>query len=472
MTRIGLLTLIAALAAAPQAGATLRVSMENSNAFGGSSGLGVVSDDFSRGEIIMVTGRLTPEGAVGNWDVDGFCLTGQFPDPTGISCIDTNDDECTVIDGAGVNFGSRNVRCSRVSPGIGVNSQGGNDRIHITNTRNEAVAVEAGPGDDLVSSQTFALMTGIEPAAGLWNVINLGTGNDTFVGSRGRDVVNGGPGADTLESGTGPDQVSGGDGNDLVKAGVERDPPELDVYGGGAGFDTLDYSQRIVGIFAAVIGSTGGEDGDDGISGFEKILGGSGNDSILGFSSEGGNGNDVLTGGDLGDTIVGGGGADIIRGFAGNDRLNANDGTRDTRISCSTGNDTVELDLKDPNPDDAENCETIGRRAVDEEPATVIATTRARVRNGRVGLRVRCPRAVGRACAGTLALARLGARSAAAARYRIRQGRTATVRIRLRTADAARVRRARRGLTAVATSRERGRKGAETVIRQLTLRAG
>jgi Ca2+-binding RTX toxin-like protein len=470
MARTALLALIAALAAAPQAGATIRVSMQDSNALGGATGLGVVTDDFNRGERIIITGRLTPEGAVGNWDVDGFCFLGQFPDPTGISCIDESDDNCTIIDGAGVNFGSRNVRCSRITPGIGVNSQAGNDQVVISNTKNERVAVDAGPGDDLVTSQPFAI-TGIQPAAGLWD-INLGTGNDTFVGSTGRDVVNGAAGADTLEPGRGPDQVAGGDGNDLVKAGIETDPPELDTYGGGPGFDTLDYSQRISGIFVALVGSTGGEANDDGISGFEKVLGGSGNDSILGFSSEGGNGNDVLTGGDAANTIIGGGGADVIRGFGGNDKLNANDGSPDTRISCSTGIDTVELDLKDPNPDDAQNCETINRRAVDEEPATAIATTRALVRNGRVGLRVRCPRAVGRACAGTLDLALAGARSARSARYRIQEGRAATVRIRLRTADAARVRRARRGLTAVATSRERGLKGDETVIRRLRLRSG
>jgi hypothetical protein len=465
--RIAPLVLVAALAVAPQAGATVRVSMGDANALGSATGLGVVSDDFNRNDRILVTGRLTPDGAVGSWDVDAFCFTGQFPDPTGISCIDENDQDCTVIDGAGVNIGSRNVRCSRVSPGIGINSQAGNDEVFVSNTRTEAVVVDAGPGDDEVSS-LISLIRGLAPAAGLWNV-TLGTGNDLFTGSTGRDVVNGGAGADTFTPGSGPDQVEGGDGNDLVKAGVESDPPELDTYSGGPGFDTLDYSARFTGIFVAVAGSTGGEDNDDGILGFERVLGGSGNDSILGFSSEGGNGNDILTGGDAGNTINGGGGADVIRGFGGNDRLNANDGTQDVRISCSTGNDTVELDLKDPNPDDAQNCETIGRRAVDEEPATVIATTRALVRNGRVGLRVLCPRAVGRECAGTLEL--VLARVTRSARYRIPQGRAGSVRIRLRAADVARVRRARRGLTAVATSREQGLKGDETVIRQVTLRS-
>ena len=65
-----------------------------------------------------------------------------------------------------------------------------------------------------------------------------------------------------------------------------------DCYDGGAGFDTLDYSARTTGIFAALVGTTGGAPGEsDGIANFERILGGAGNDSILGFSSNGGAGN-------------------------------------------------------------------------------------------------------------------------------------------------------------------------------------
>jgi hypothetical protein len=176
----------------------------------------------------------------------------------------------------------------------------------------------------------------------------------------------------------------------------------------------------------------------------------------------------VLTGGDGNDTIVGGNGADTIRGFAGNDTLDANDGVADAKIECSTGTDTVFLDLRDPNPNDAENCELIDRRKVDEEPGTRIVNAGARVRGGRVGVRLLCPRAVHRACAGTLTLA---APHAAGAHYRIGAGASAIVRVAVSAADAARAHRAAHGSAAVVTSRERGLKGAETVIRRIRLRA-
>jgi hypothetical protein len=80
-------------------------------------------------------------------------------------------------------------------------------------------------------------------------------------------------------------------------------------------------------------------------------------------------------------------------------------------------------------------------------------------------VRLRCPRAVDRACAGTLTLA---APHATSARYRIAAGRSAVVRLAVSAGDAAR---ARRGAPAVVTSREHGLKGAETVIRRIRLRA-
>ena len=207
-----------------------------------------------------------------------------------------------------------------------------------------------------------------------------------------------------------------GAGNDVVDAGPEtgRDP---DAYDGGSGIDTLSYHQRTTGIFAAAIGSTGGASGNDDIAGFERINGGAGNDSILGFSSNGGPGNDVLTGSNGDDTIVGGTGADTLRGFGGDDLINANDGVADTRIDCSAGIDTVFLDLKDPVPNDAENCELIDRRKVDEEPGTEILTSSARLRDGHIGVRLHCPRKA--RCAGTLNHVR----------YRIRPRASTTVRV-------------------------------------------
>ena len=132
----------------------------------------------------------------------------------------------------------------------------------------------------------------------------------------------------------------------------------------------------------------------------------------------------------------------------------------------------MRLDLKDPSPDDAKDCELIDRRAVNEEPATVVSPASSRLSGGAVAVRVTCPRAVGRTCAGrlTAVLAAHGATTPAPARYSVRRGASKVVHVALTRPELARVRRGR-GETVVLTSSEHGRHGAETVIRRVTVRA-
>jgi hypothetical protein len=434
--------LVVAVAATPAAHANVHASSS------GSSGLSITADQNNDTAFIQVQGRLTPEHAIGNWDVDGNtcfglalfggCNTAEGPN-CGVTRAETGRDV---------------VRCARLAAGVVVTTQGGDDIVHVGTAGNDPVTINAGAGDDFVSSKTAIDDVVLEPSTGPWHA-TLGPGNDNYVGAQG------------------PDSVEAGSGNDYVFAGPESESQQLDSYDGGSGFDVLDYSARTTGIFAAVIGATGGAPGErDGIANFERVVGGSGNDSILGFTSEGGAGNDTLTGGDGNDTIVGGPGADILRGFAGNDFLDARDGTADTRISCSTGIDTAKLDLHDPNPDDFQNCELIDRRAVNEEPATVISKASSHLAGAAVAVRVTCPRAVGRTCSGrlTAALAAHGASTPAPARYSVRKGSTELVHVELSASEIARVRRSG-PQTVVLTSSELGHHGAETVVRRVKLRA-
>jgi hypothetical protein len=106
----------------------------------------------------------------------------------------------------------------------------------------------------------------------------------------------------------------------------------------------------------------------------------------------------------------------------------------------------VFLDLKDPVPTDAEQCELTDRRKVDEEPGTQILTKSARLRDGHIGVRLHCPRKAH--CAGTLN----------GVRYRVAPRASRIVRVS-----------GRRGVTVV-TEREKGRKGAETVTARVRVR--
>jgi hypothetical protein len=428
-----ILAIAIALAAAPAASAATIANMDFQ------TGLTVLPQESDHAEDLEVIGRLGPEGAIANWDVESTgCISRGF------TCVETTNQ----VDCDDQRPFSGRATCFRRVPGVTVSLRSGDDNLNVYRGEGDAFTIDMGPGDDSINTDGHELNVGEFPGSntfGRWNV-TLGTGNDGYNGSAGPDFVQGGDGNDTIDPGPGADGVSAGGGNDLVDAGPETGR-DSDAYDGGSGFDTLSYQQRTSGIFAAAIGSTGGASGEnDGIAGFERINGGAGNDSILGFSSNGGPGNDVLTGSNGGDTIIGGTGADTLRGFGGDDLINANDGIADTRIDCSTGVDTVFLDLKDPVPNDAESCELIDRRKVDEEPGTRILTSSARLRGGHIGVRLHCPRKAH--CAGTLN----------GVRYRVPARASRTVRVS-----------GRRGVTVV-TAREKGRKGAETVVARVRVR--
>ena len=460
------LTGVACLALGPLAAtgwADIDVDMEPG------TGLSVISDVTSAPSEPNETVRIDRIQAQ-RWSV---AAQADFCGELAISCLEESDASCE-------SPGLR-VECERTFAGLTVELRTGEDRLTIDNAGGERASISVGGADDVV--------TGTGAASGTWTA-GLGGGDDRYTGAvTGVDVVTGGidddeisslggndriegnGNDDTLRAGPGEDLAIGNAGRDFFDGGAQVEAGEPDSYLGGSQFDTLSYAARTTGIFVASIAATGGASGEgDQIESIERVFGGSGPDSILGMSSRGGGGNDVLTGSPLGDTIVGERGADTLRGFDGNDTLNANDRVRDIRIECGRGTDTVFLDLVDPDVFDPRACESVDRRAVDEEAATRIDSTSAALAGRTAALRIRCPRAVGRACAGTLDLALLGSSPGPRRGYRIGAGRSALVTVSLPAADAARVRRAGR-LTAVATSREQGRSGAETVAQQVALRA-
>lgn len=142
-----------------------------------------------------------------------------------------------------------------------------------------------------------------------------GSGNDRLFGGDGDDVLFGNAGNDRLSGGDGDDLLLGGDGNDVLIDGASRDKVfggmgndwvvaaldgDDDVYDGGGGFDTLDYSHASQGLVVDLANgvASGVEIGDDAITGFEKVLGGQGADQFTfgGRSATltGGNGDDVF----------------------------------------------------------------------------------------------------------------------------------------------------------------------------------
>ncbi|MBK4214861.1 calcium-binding protein [Paracoccus caeni] len=123
--------------------------------------------------------------------------------------------------------------------------------------------------------------------------IDLGDGNDLFIGYRGNDDVFGGAGNDTLRGGAGNDRLNGGDGA-----------------------DTADYSQASGGVTVdlskTVAQSIGGSQGSDTLISIENVNGSAHNDRLSGDARA--------------NTLIGNGGNDTLRGGGGNDLLNGGNG--------------------------------------------------------------------------------------------------------------------------------------------------
>jgi Ca2+-binding RTX toxin-like protein len=190
------------------------------------------------------------------------------------------------------------------------------------------------------------------------NVIGS-SGNDSLTGnSRATDC----PEPDPVCFGpriepVGVNVLMGGPGNDVLDGLLDADK-----FIGGTGLDTVDYSSRTEPVSASIgnAANDGGasdfdvstQNGDDISSGIERILGGSGNDTLTGDGAanilrggggddlvEGGGGVDSLTGGDGNDTLRGGSGADDLSGEAGDDSLDGGEG--DDNLDGGSQNDDL-----------------------------------------------------------------------------------------------------------------------------------
>ena len=138
-------------------------------------------------------------------------------------------------------------------------------------------------------------------------------GDDTLIGGSGNDSLTGGEGADVIFGGTGDDVASGGEGNDVIAGGEGADTVDgdggddhviaaadcaPDIYAGGEGQDTLDYSTAVLNVVIDLGNgwAKGSDIGEDLLSSFEQVIGGSGDDYLIAGDKSvkmtGGKGND------------------------------------------------------------------------------------------------------------------------------------------------------------------------------------
>lgn len=145
-------------------------------------------------------------------------------------------------------------------------------------------------------------------------IINGNGGNNVLNGTSSADEIFGFGGNDTLLGRSGADTLHGGSGDDLLDGGGGRD-----VMDGGSGDDTVTYANfaRIwVNLATGVVDFYGEPLPSEQLISIEGVIGGAGNDTLIGSNSR-----NVLHGGAGSDGIEGGVGADALFGDAGRDGL-------------------------------------------------------------------------------------------------------------------------------------------------------
>ena len=208
------------------------------------------------------------------------------------------------------------------------------------------------------------------------DALDGGPGADRLSGDAGDDWLIGGPGDDLLHGGPGADLMIGGAGNDIVSysgatgsvtvdlvaqtvsglaaagdriagitgaEGTAQDDTLLgdgadnhfrpgkgdDLVIGGAGFDTVDYSDVDGGVYLTLQLQNRWQSawaaGEDRLEGIDALIGSRFDDYLIGDAGY--------------NALYGGAGNDVLKSKGGNDRLDG--GAGDDRITGDTGNETI-----------------------------------------------------------------------------------------------------------------------------------
>lgn len=217
----------------------------------------------------------------------------------------------------------------------------------------DSIAIDAADGMVSVSINTAQFSV---PASEVKRVkVLAGMGNDRVTVGDGLGLpteLHGGSGNDFLAGGHKANSLYGEVGNDTLMGGLAKD-----AISGGKGIDTVDYSNRDSRLVITLDGkpndgtpaSPGVKAENDNIMGdIENVIGGAGNDKIVGNKSantlQGGGGDDTLLGNGGNDLLVGGAGDDSIDGGDGDDTLLAIDASSNDVVVGGNGFDSVAYD--------------------------------------------------------------------------------------------------------------------------------
>jgi hypothetical protein len=183
-------------------------------------------------------------------------------------------------------------------------------------------------------------------------------GNDRLLGGGGDDVLSGGFGNDALTGGAGDDRSFGdagddqliwnpGDGSDLNEGGDGSDAVVVNGGAAGENFTATANGSRVrfarvsplpfsldIGTSERLVLNANG--GDDSFAATGDLA------PLIGFTVDGGDGNDRIAGSNGNDTLIGGRGDDVIDGNQGADSASLGDGDDSFVWDNGDGSDAVE----------------------------------------------------------------------------------------------------------------------------------
>ena len=235
-------------------------------------------------------------------------------------------------------------------------------RVNPLDANFSSIMVFGSPRDEMVTFEA-SLVPQIAPARGV-SRIDLGGGNDEYVGFRNRDaavLVLGGPGDDVMRGGLAfnDERLFGGSGSDFIEGGLGSE----NIFGGADDdmifSDLMNGSSTIISNGSIVRDMSGGfcngglgNDLVQGSVGSDRLFGGAGEDTVRGGEGDdrifgglgddmlfGDDGDDILQGEGNDDRLVGGFGEDTLFGGPGNDALVGGNG--DDRLNGGPGTDTL-----------------------------------------------------------------------------------------------------------------------------------
>ena len=333
------------------------------------AGMHTISMGGGNNTLILGDGAATVTAGSGDDQITVGSGGGSVDAGDGTNNILVGDGDYTISGGSGDDVMVSGTGNSIFRPGLGTNSitaGAGINTIDYSTVAGTGLVIEVGAGTatgtgvndtfsgirHVIGSNNGDAITGDASA----NQLTGGTGNDSIVGGGGSDTIDGGDGDDTLIGGSDADRIYGGDGNNTISGGGGADSlyggsgnntfinPTVGTYYDGTNgqnmqagqLNTIDYSGETVALTINLqggFGQGGAAQGavyaftpTGGVNSINRIIGGTGNDSLLGSAGDdyldgGAGGSDSLDGGLGNNTLVGGGGTDRFYMGLGNDTI-------------------------------------------------------------------------------------------------------------------------------------------------------